>query len=264
MKLHDEPLKILGIDDEPKNMPAMLGPLTDYGFHLMAALSGEDGLRIAQENQPDLILLDIIMPGMNGYEVCHLLKADQRTKEIPVIFLTALDDVESKLQGFDAGGIDYLVKPVDPRELLARVTSHLDRHRLYLRLRDRLENHRQQDNGEDESQPLEADMERIRMVSEYLMRHLEQEPSLDELARMAATNRTSLNQQFQILYGSTVFDWLREQRLVKASLLLAADRPVSEISQSVGYASSSAFSQAFRNRFSVTPREYRERAKRAS
>ena len=91
------------------------------------ATNGERALSIAfGDPPPDLILLDIMMPGMNGYEVCRRLKADERTKEVPVVFITALDDVASKVKGFETGGTDYISKPFEPLEVHARVKSLLE------------------------------------------------------------------------------------------------------------------------------------------
>ncbi len=114
---------ILIIDDNPSNIDFLLGLLTEYD--ISAAVDGERALdQIAQE-VPDLILLDVSMPGMDGYEVCSIIKSDPKTKDIPVLFLSANTDAESIVKGFDVGGVDYITKPYRPREVLARVETHL-------------------------------------------------------------------------------------------------------------------------------------------
>ncbi len=124
---------ILIIDDNPSNIDFLLGLLTEYD--ISAAVDGERALdQIAQEI-PDLILLDVSMPGMDGYEVCSILKSDPKTKDIPVLFLSANTDAESIVKGFDVGGVDYITKPYRPREVLARVETHLK----MKQLRDKLE-----------------------------------------------------------------------------------------------------------------------------
>ena len=114
---------ILIIDDNPSNIDFLLGLLTEY--EISAAVDGERALdQIAQEI-PDLILLDVSMPGMDGYEVCSIIKSNPKTKDIPILFLSANTDAESIVKGFDAGGVDYITKPYHPREILARVETHL-------------------------------------------------------------------------------------------------------------------------------------------
>lgn len=115
---------ILIVDDTPSNLDILTNALSQYRLSL--ALNGESALKIASEVVlPDLILLDIMMPEMDGYEVCRRLKLDERTKDIRVIFLTAKTDTESILKGFKAGGVDYVTKPFNIEELLARVTTQL-------------------------------------------------------------------------------------------------------------------------------------------
>ncbi len=116
---------ILIIDDNATNLKVIMGYLMEQGFKLMIARSGEMGLSRAQVAKPSLILLDVMMPGIDGFETCRQLKADDRTKEIPVIFMTALSDVESKVKGFQVGGVDYITKPIQQEEVLARVQTHL-------------------------------------------------------------------------------------------------------------------------------------------
>jgi len=114
---------ILIIDDNPSNIDFLLGLLTEYD--ISAAVDGERALdQIAQEI-PDLILLDVSMPGMDGYEVCSIIKSNPKTKNIPILFLSANTDAESVVKGFDVGGVDYITKPYRPREVLARVETHL-------------------------------------------------------------------------------------------------------------------------------------------
>jgi putative two-component system response regulator len=116
--------RILIVDDTRANLDVLVGALQDR-YRLSIALSGEGALRIIQNNPPDLILLDIMMPGMDGYEVCRRLKADPATREIPVMFLTALDQVQNKTTAFEVGGADYVTKPFEILEVRARVESLL-------------------------------------------------------------------------------------------------------------------------------------------
>ena len=116
---------VLVVDDTPENIDILKGILAPY-FMVKVASSGRMALKaVASGKEPDLILLDVMMPDMDGYEVCRLLKADDRTRHIPVIFVTAKSSVEDETQGFSLGAADYIVKPVSPPVVLARVRTHL-------------------------------------------------------------------------------------------------------------------------------------------
>lgn len=116
---------ILIIDDKPANLGVMVAFLENAGMEVVIAESGESGLARADYVRPDLILLDLLMPGMNGFETCRQLKEKNRTAAIPVIFMTALTAVEDKVKGFEAGGVDYVTKPVQLDEVSARIRTHL-------------------------------------------------------------------------------------------------------------------------------------------
>ena len=124
-----EKQKVLIVDDTPENINIISNALSAH--KRLAATSGIKALELAVKQKPDLILLDIMMPGMDGYEVCKRLKADPETKEIPVIFITARTDTESIVKGFDVGGIDYVTKPLNIQELQARVRTQLSLKKLH-------------------------------------------------------------------------------------------------------------------------------------
>jgi sigma-B regulation protein RsbU (phosphoserine phosphatase) len=119
------PPNILIVDDMPLNVELLEQVLGAEGFQTCFAYSGAAGLEISRAERPDLILLDVMMPGETGFETCAKLKSDSRTADIPVIFLSALDDVKSKVKGLKIGGVDYVSKPVHGEEVLARVRVHL-------------------------------------------------------------------------------------------------------------------------------------------
>lgn len=116
---------ILIVDDTPANLRLLTGILAEHGYKVRAAPDGTLALQAAQSDPPDLILLDIRMPGMDGYAVCVQLKADERTRDIPVIFLSALSEAMDKVKAFSVGGVDYVTKPFQTTEVLVRVETHL-------------------------------------------------------------------------------------------------------------------------------------------
>jgi putative two-component system response regulator len=115
---------ILAVDDEASNLQLLRQILQDH-YRLRFAKDGPRALELVREECPDLILLDVMMPGMSGYEVCAALKADPRTASVPVLFVTALTDTDDELEGFEAGAVDYITKPVSPPIVRARVRTHL-------------------------------------------------------------------------------------------------------------------------------------------
>ena len=121
---------ILLVDDQPANLQMLSQTLESLGSKLLFAKNGETALAIAQKAHPDLILLDIMMPGIDGFEVCRRLKANPDTRKIPVIFLSALDETGDKVRGLQLGAVDYVAKPFQPEEVIARVNTHLTIHRL--------------------------------------------------------------------------------------------------------------------------------------
>lgn len=120
-----EDMTILTIDDTPANIRLLTHHLEKQGYRVITAEDGFEGFKAAIQYHPDLILLDIMMPGTDGYEVCELLKAEEDTKEIPVVFLTAKTDVEDKIRGFELGAADYITKPFNLIEIATRVQSLL-------------------------------------------------------------------------------------------------------------------------------------------
>jgi two-component system, cell cycle response regulator len=117
--------KILIVDDEPRNVKLLSAMLTPDGYETMRAYNGEDALKLVKEGSPDLILLDIMMPGLNGYEVCQILKKDPKSQDIPIIMVTAFCGNDNKIKGIETGADEFLDKPVNTAELLARVRSLL-------------------------------------------------------------------------------------------------------------------------------------------
>src|ERR671932_1152790 len=114
---------ILIVDDNPDNLELLFIFLID--FTVLVANDGKSAIQKVEESQPDLVILDVMMPGIDGFETCRRLKANESSKDIPVIFMTALSETVDKLRGFNLGAVDYLTKPIHEEELKARVTTHI-------------------------------------------------------------------------------------------------------------------------------------------
>ena len=134
-----EKATILVIDDNTTNLNILLDYLNELSYRVLIAPSGEQALQRLQYARPDVILLDIMMPGIDGFETCRRLKADDTTKDIPVIFMTALTETVDKVRGFSVGGVDYITKPFQHEEVLARVKTHLTIRKLQQELRQQNE-----------------------------------------------------------------------------------------------------------------------------
>lgn len=134
MPNQDRKIRILAIDDEEIYLHAIVGLLSET-YKIIIALNGKEGLKIARSYPPpELILLDVMMPDMGGFEVCRQLKKDPQTKNIPVVFLSALEEVENKTKGFEVGGVDYITKPFQGAEVQARVKTHIENQELHRKL----------------------------------------------------------------------------------------------------------------------------------
>jgi DNA-binding response OmpR family regulator/DNA-binding CsgD family transcriptional regulator len=116
---------VLIVDDIPDNLAVLHDALDECGYTVLVAIDGASAIARAAQALPDIVLLDVMMPGMDGFEVARRLKADQATAPIPIVFMTALTDTEHVLAAFAAGGVDYVSKPVRPREVVARIAAHL-------------------------------------------------------------------------------------------------------------------------------------------
>ncbi|HWN69538.1 MAG TPA: hybrid sensor histidine kinase/response regulator [Haliangium sp.] len=130
----EQPIVLL-VDDTPANLGVLFEHLDEHGYRVLVAEDGEEAMDLAERVRPDVILLDVMMPGIDGFETCQRLKAVPETRDIPVIFMTALTDTRDKVRGFRAGAVDYVTKPVQHEEVLARVRTHVEMRALEGRLR---------------------------------------------------------------------------------------------------------------------------------
>lgn len=248
---------VLLIDDSLTDLRLLMSLMTSRRMRVSVAFEGIKGYRQAELLQPGLILLDVRMPGMDGFATCRLLKENPKTRFIPVIFLSAATELEERLEGFAVGGVDYICKPFNEQEVLARVGVHLE-----LVPRATLEADIPEENSALESPSFDAVL--VASGQKILRQSLTEPPTLPGLAQKLGTNRRRLNEAFQAQCGLPVFAWLREERLRQAhSLLASTDMQVTEISDFVGYSTPANFAKAFRERFGCTPSVLRQELRRS-
>jgi DNA-binding response OmpR family regulator len=242
---------ILLVDDEPESLRVGVAMLRARGFDVLVAMNGVDGLRIARHAAPDLVLLDVRMPGLDGISVCKRLRADPVTTAIPVLFLSALGDADDRVRGFEAGAVDYVTKPFDARELLLRVLTHL---RLARGSPAPAATAEPPAHPAPEAAPLSRDMRLLLCARDRLLADLARPITLEQLAWACGSNRTTLQALFRRHLGMTVGAYLREQRLHRARALLADPGvSVAGAARAVGYRNARDLARAYRARFGAAP-----------
>lgn len=160
-----KPASILVVEDSPINQQILRNLLTKEGYVVRIAGHGKEALILVAEERPDLLLLDILMPEMDGLELCRLLKDQPSTRDVPVIFISSLDNTADKLSGFAAGGVDYITKPFHPAEVLARISTHLKLCRLQRQL---AEKNRQLEQEKQKSEALLLNVLPARVAEELM------------------------------------------------------------------------------------------------
>ena len=245
--------EILIIDDLMESVALLLRYFQNEPIDAMVALNGLDGLRKAREGQPDVILLDVAMPDMDGYAVCRALKADPRTASIPVIFLSANTRLQHKLDGFAAGGVDYIGKPFSSEEVMARVYVHL-------RTADRVQTaDAAVDTPHGAVQEPDWENQLVTRALAILQEAGQECVAQEKLARKVGVNDRRLSELFRKHLGMTVADYQITQRLETARAKLCRGRQqIQAIAEEAGYRNASDFSRAFRHRYGLGPREYRQ------
>ena len=222
----------------------------DEDFRCIEAVDGEDGLQKTLEKIPDLIVSDIMMPKMDGVELCKRIKTDERSSHIPVILLTAKADIGSKLEGLETGADDYLTKPFEGAELQVRIRNLIAQRKL---LRDHFQK---------ELSIVPADMDLSSMDAQFLEKVIklvnenltEPDFNVEWLSKKIFMSRQNLNRKLKALTGHNTTNFIRSMRLKRAAVLLQnKEATITEIAFQVGYSSSSHFTKAFQEEFGQTP-----------
>jgi AraC-like DNA-binding protein/CheY-like chemotaxis protein len=248
---HKPPL-VMMIDDSPADLSLLMEMMAHRQMRMHVAFNGEEGFNKSVLLQPDLILLDLVMPKRDGFSTCRLLKEHDRTRFIPIIFLSAANEVEKRIEGLSLGGVDFIGKPFVEEEVIARVEVHLS-------LRRRPDDLNEDVGSETAIGVNQRDRALVLSAVQRLRHQLRQPPSLDELSHELGCHYKRLNTAFQNAMGMTVFAWLREERLRQArTLLVNTETPMASIADHLGYSTQANFSKAFRERFGCSPRELRK------
>jgi signal transduction histidine kinase/ligand-binding sensor domain-containing protein/DNA-binding response OmpR family regulator len=249
----DESLPLVLIIEDNPDMRRYLRTNIEPGHRILEAADGDEGVKKAIEGIPDIVISDVMMPKMDGFEVCQRLKTDERTSHIPVILLTAKAGQEHKLEGLETGADDYLVKPFDAKELKARVRNLVEqRKRLHERFQCELII---QPKGVTVSS---ADEKFLKKVFEVVERNLgDSDFDLEAFAEEATMSRLQLHRKLKAITGSSPGEFVRQLRLQRAAELIRKRAgTISEIAYEVGFNNLSYFARQFREKYGVVPSEF--------
>jgi two-component system, NtrC family, sensor kinase len=194
-----EKKQLLIVDDNPTNLGLLFDYLTKYSFKIFVALDGESAIEQVEYTRPDLILLDVMMPGIDGFETCERLKANPLIQDIPVIFMTALSDTVDKVRGFTVGAVDYITKPIQPEEVLSRIQTHLTLRNLHKQLQEQNECLlRSQTRERQRNRELEQALQQLQQTQTQLI-HTEK---MSCLGQMVAGISHEINNPINFIYGN--------------------------------------------------------------
>jgi len=243
---------ILIVEDNPDLRDYIAQNLLS-NYQILQAENGNEGLQKAIESIPDLVISDLMMPKMDGIEMCKLLKADHRTNHIPLIMLTAIADRNSKLESLETGADDFILKPFDAEELVVRVKNLIDQRK---KLRDKF---RRELMTEPEGIPVISPEDRLlNKVLEMCDRHLaDSDFNIDGMSGNLNMSRTQLYRKIHAITGHAPMELLQTIRLKKAaSLLESGERNISQVAYQVGFNNMSYFAKCFRRLYGVNPSEH--------
>lgn len=234
-------LCVLVAEDIPDELRNLARILENTGARVLTAVSGGEVLRLAQFMRPDVVLLDVALPPPNGFSVCRALQQHPDASHIPVLFVSSMLDEIPMLEGFAAGGRDFITKPFTAAELVARVALHAD---LGRRLAAG-----QRDAGTPRW---------LSVVLQRLRASLAQPPDLAQLAKESGTSVHRLKEAFRQQLHITPAAFIRETRLIEAAWQMnETSKSVAEVGTALGYSSPANFATAFRERFGISPLQYR-------
>jgi YesN/AraC family two-component response regulator len=225
----------------------------DPSFRILEAENGDHGIKMAVNTIPDLVISDLMMPGMNGMEMCEYLKSDVRTSHIPVIMLTARADRNSKLEGLKKGADDYIIKPFDSEELQVRVSNLIEQRKS---LREHFREEFLTDSPKFDMAPLEEEF--IQKTIDLIHQHIsEPEYNVDQLVKDMAISRMHFYRKILALTDHSPVELLRNIRLkFAAKLFREGHKNIARVMYQSGFNTPSYFAQCFRKLYGINPSEY--------
>jgi DNA-binding response OmpR family regulator/anti-sigma regulatory factor (Ser/Thr protein kinase) len=243
------------IIEDNADVRAYIRDCLETAYQVIEARDGVEGIASAQEAIPDLIISDVMMPKKDGYEVCKVLKLDERTSHIPIILLTAKAAVENRLDGLAVGADDYLIKPFEPRELLARARNLIELRR---KLRARF----------SATVPLKPGEIAVSSIDDVFLKKVtaavegrmgDENFSVEDLGREVAMSRSQVHRKLKALTNQSASDFIRYMRLLRGMELLRGNAgTVAEVAYSVGFRDPSYFSKWFHRQFGMSPSDIRK------
>ena len=251
-KNYDNKTTILVVDDS-EDVREYLKGLLENDYQVIEAENGNEGINVAKENMPDLIISDVMMPSMDGMEFCSNIKSEWQTSDIPVILLTAKASFESKIEGLETGADEYLTKPFNSRELFTRIKNLLDQRK---RIRDKYKN--DPDNIIATNDLNKADTEFMERTLALIENNLDKTNfGTEQLAKELFLSRTQLHRKIISLTDQPPGELIRNKKLRRAAkLLLEGKLSVTQIAYEIGFSSPAQFTRAFSKQFNCVPSEY--------
>ena len=250
---------ILIVDDDPDQLRLLVATLRDTSYRVSVALDGDQGYARATALMPDLILLDMRMPGRNGVTVARLLKANPATEDIPILFLSALADEQERLAGLKAGAVDYICKPFSVDEILERIRIHLtlSQHQAPLAMKDG--GGRQPHGDNAPSNLLPANLMLKQVATEFILNRINNSSlKSSDVASSLNISLRRLNSIFEAGDGISTFEFIRQERMRRAALMLGQTTlAVTDIALEVGYANPANFATEFKKFWGQSPSRFR-------
>jgi DNA-binding response OmpR family regulator len=238
--------RVLIIDGNPEELSTLTVKIQQQRWLVTQANRGRRGVQLALASLFDIILLETHLPDMDGFAICRQLRESVAANKVPIMFLSHAGNVQSRLQGLNCGGVDYLVKPCDPEEVLARMLIHLKRVQNIAA-------------PVSESHEPKASYEKIIFDAtvRYIRENLAKAMMLHDIAQRAGIYEKKLTKIFHRHAGITVFAWIREERFRRSMELLSnSSLAVQDVAEEVGFCNASNFIRAFHDRTGCTPKQF--------